>query len=359
MTVQSKGFNLERVVAPTLFDYNKLNYNKNYFVTNYSDTFYDEVIQLVEASPISKSIINNIVQRICGKGVYNKKTGLKDNNITNLMYKIAIDFIYFNQFSVKSYWNPVHTKVLKMEHTPIKNIRYTMDENIVIYSDNWSSKNKKVEPFITFNTQEDTDDIQMFMFKNYTVENRMYPLPFWFAGAPYMMIDKLTGVGLLNNMNNGLTASFIVIDNNGERTPEEFDEIYNNIRRNYSGQENSGGFVLISSPNKEQNMEILPFPTNANKENYEFNSQIATSKIIQAFGLVSPILVGVEQQGQSLGNGTEMKVANEIFFNTYISPKRELIWTQLTELFSYSTIDLNNYEILNGDFITEDPNLTA
>jgi hypothetical protein len=314
---------------------------------------------MVESSPISKSIINNIVQRICGKGIYNKSTGVKDNNLTNLFYKITIDYIYFNQFSIKVNWNPTHTKVLKIEHLPIKNLRYTVDENIIVYSENWGAKQKVYEPYITFNTQEGSDDEQVYLFKNYTVENRIYPLPFWFAGSKYMIMDKLIGVGQLNALNNNLSASFIVIDNYGDRTEEEFDAIYSNIRKNYSGQENSGGFVMVSSPTKEQNMEIIPFPSNQNKENYEFISQLSTAKIIQAFGIVNPILVGVlDTHGSSLSSGSEMLVANEIFMNSYIIPKREVLWAQLDELLSYSTIDLDNYEIINGDFYTEQTNQT-
>jgi hypothetical protein len=353
MNSNNKSFNFQKAVTPTLFDYNKLNYNKNYFVTNWGDTFYEEVIQLIEGSPIAKSLINNIVQRIIGKGVYNKTTDKKDTALTNLLYKVTIDYIYFNQFSIKNYWNVPHTKVMKIEHEPIKNIRYTMDENIVACSENWGARNKKIEAYQTFNSTENTDSEQLFVFKNYTVENRVYPLPFWFSSSEFIMIDKLIGTGLLNSMNNGLTASFMVVDNSGERSEEEFEAIYESIKKNYSGQENAGGFVLLNASSKENGIEILPFPSNANKENYEFINILSSQKILQGFGINSPILVGLEQQGQSLGNGTEMIAANEIFMNTYILPKRELIWGQLEELFSYSTIDLSQYEVKNGDFLID------
>lgn len=348
-----KQFNFEKAITPTLFDYSKLSNNKNYYITNFGDNFYEQVMELIQQSPLSKQIIENIIGRIVGKGIYNKATNKKDVALTNLFRKVAMDFIYFNNFICEAKWNVVHNKVLEINHIPLKSMRYSIDENILLLSKNWQERTKKIEAYQAFNPNSDSDSCQIFNHKEYTIEDRIYPLPYWFSCSSYITIDKLIGTGLLNNMNNNLTASFMVILNNGEPSDEEFDAIYKSIKKNYSGQENSGGFVLLTSSDAEHAPQIIPFPSNQNKENYEFINQISAEKIMNGFGVLSPILFGIERSGQSLGNGSEANIMNEIYMNSFIIPKREEILTALNELFKYSTINLEDYEVKNADFLSE------
>jgi hypothetical protein len=309
---------------------------------------------MVADSTVANHIINETIHRVVGKGFY--KGDVKDNNLTNLFMKATIDFVYFNQFSLKCNWNAVHSTVMEINHSPIKNLRYTVDENIVVYSDNWTSRNKKYEAYQALNQDENTDSEQMYYYKKYTVENRVYPLPFWFSCSKFIMIDGLIGTGLLNSMNNGLTASFIIADPNGTRSEDDIDAILKNIKFNYSGQENAGGIVYMNGNSKDDMVEIIPFPSNQNKENYEFISAMANEKILNGFGIVSPLLFGLTKDSGSLGNGTELEVANEILMNNYILPIREEILTQFNQVFNLTTIDLSQYEIIDGDFITPKEN---
>lgn len=347
------SLNFESAVMPTLYNYDKLDYKKNYYVTNENDSFYDDIILMLQDSPISNQIINNTIYRIVGEGVFNKATGVKNDGLTKLLYKVATDYVYFNQFAVNLVWNVPHTTILDIKHLPIRNLRYTFDDKIVAVADNWSIRGKVVTPYQYFDVAENTDSDQVFYFKKYTVENRVYPLPYWWSTSKWIMIDKLIATGLLNGLNNNMTQSFILILKNGEPTEDVMRKITNRIKMNCTGQENNGGFMILSAMDSEHAPEIIPFPSNQNKENYEFINSLATKKIFQGFGVVSPILLGIDEGSQSLGNGTEMIAANDIFMNSYIIPKRNEILTNLNDVFKFSNINLDDYEVRNPNIVTE------
>ena len=353
METKFEGLNFASAVMPTLYDYDKLDYKKNYYVTNETDSFYDDIILMLQDSPISNQIINNTIYRIVGEGVYNKQTGILNQGLTKLLYKVATDYVYFNQFSAKVTWNKKHTTIIDINHQPIRELRYTFDENVVATSKNWSQRNKEIVAYQTLNTMEETDGQQIYYFKKYTVENRIYPLPYWWSTSKWIMIDKLIATGLLNGLNNNMTQSFILILKNGEPTEDAMRKMTARIKQNCVGQETNGGFMIMSAMDSEHAPEIIPFPSNQNKENYEFINGLATKKIFQGFGVVSPILLGIDEGSQSLGNGTEMVAANDIFMNSYIIPKRREILTHLNDVFQHSTINLEDYEVKNPTILTE------
>ncbi len=77
------------------------------------------------------------------------------------------------------------------------------------------------------------------------------------------------------------------------------------IERNLSGTHNAGKFLITFTKNKEEAPNIQAFPiTDADKQ-YEYLSREATSQIIVAHRVTSPLLMGVRTDGNGLGSNTD------------------------------------------------------
>ena len=149
-----------------------------------------------------------------------------------------------------------------------------------------------------------------------------YPAPDWIAALTTAQLDIEIRNFHLNNTQNSMMGSVAISFPNGVPSEEERDIIYRQLEAKYSSTNNAGKFFLFFSENPEVQPTITPIPNNASDAWYANMSPQIDQTILTAWGISSPMLLGIKTEGQ-LGGRTEMLDAYNLFLQTRIIPIQE------------------------------------
>jgi hypothetical protein len=94
------------------------------------------------------------------------------------------------------------------------------------------------------------------------------------------------------------------------------------LEAKYTSTNNAGKIFLFFSENPETAPVISPIPNNASDAWYSNMSPQIDQTILTAWGISSPMLLGIKTSGQ-LGGRTEMLDAYNLFLQTRIIPIQE------------------------------------
>jgi hypothetical protein len=94
------------------------------------------------------------------------------------------------------------------------------------------------------------------------------------------------------------------------------------LEAKYTSTNNAGKIFLFFSENPETAPVIAPLPNNASDAWYSNMSPQIDQTILTAWGISSPMLLGIKTEGQ-LGGRTEMLDAYNLFLQTRIIPIQE------------------------------------
>ena len=132
--------------------------------------------------------------------------------------------------------------------------------------------------------------------------------------------------------------------NNGNPDDNEKDEIERAVRNKFAGSENAGRFVIAFNDSADNAATIESVQLNDAHNQYEFIAKEATRKILVSHRVTSPILVGLKEEGSSIGsNADELRMASQLFDNTVIKPMQRIIIEGLKKVLSASGITLDIY----------------
>ncbi len=141
-----------------------------------------------------------------------------------------------------------------------------------------------------------------------------YPRPDYISSKDWIELTRHISEYHVNNILNGFFPSFHINFPNGEPSPEAQRLISREIERNLSGTQNAGKFLITFTKSKDEAPVIQPFPVTDADKQYEYLSKEATSQIIVAHRVTSPLLMGVRTDGNGLGSNTdEIKAALYVF----------------------------------------------
>jgi len=143
----------------------------------------------------------------------------------------------------------------------------------------------------------------------------------------------------VNNILNGFFPSFHINFPNGEPSPEAQRLISREIERNLSGTQNAGKFLITFTKSKDEAPVIQPFPVTDADKQYEYLSKEATSQIIVAHRVTSPLLMGVRTDGNGLGSNTdEIKAALYVFTKQVIEPFQRIITDAVEKILAFNGV---------------------
>jgi hypothetical protein len=129
---------------------------------------------------------------------------------------------------------------------------------------------------------------------------------------------------------------------NGVPSEEERDILMRQLEAKYTSTNSAGKIFLFFSENPETAPVIAPLPNNASDAWYSNMAPQIDQTILTAWGISSPMLLGIKTEGQ-LGGRTEMLDAYNLFLQTRIIPiQEEMLKTfeKLLFLRDKQTIDL-------------------
>ena len=264
------------------------------------------------------------------------------DDINELTEKIILDNEIYNGFAIAVTWNRAG-KIAHMEHVPFERVRVSVDGEFYYVADWYNDKMIRatnvagaIEKMPAFNTKKRRGK-QLYYHKNYSPGTKIYPLPNYMAAIPYIECDAEIAKFHINNIRNQFWGGMMINFNDGIPTEEEKEEIERQLKNKFSGAQNAGRFVLSFSNSKENAPTISALtPSDLDKQFETLNEQIQ-QEIFVAHNVVSPSIFGVRTEG-ALGNRTEMLDAYELFKNTYIANRVQLIEICFNYLASFNDV---------------------
>jgi len=308
------------------------------------------LIDLYQSSPVHGSLVNSISFMIAGKGFKSENPSsqveMAKLELDSILGSTALDL----KLQGGVYWEVIysmdHTRIVKVNHLPYENVRLAIsdseDEVVgVWYSRDWMDirKQKNKPEYVPLFNPEDPSPRQVLFFHLHSVGSMYYPRPDYISSKDWIELTRHISEYHVNNILNGFFPSFHINFANGEPSPEAQRMISREIERNLSGTHNAGKFLITFTKNKEEAPNIQAFPiTDADKQ-YEYLSREATSQIIVAHRVTSPLLMGVRTDGNGLGSNTdEIKAALYVFTKQVIEPFQRIITNAVQEILAFNGV---------------------
>ena len=148
---------------------------------------------------------------------------------------------------------------------------------------------------------------------------------------------------LINDAQNSFSGTKVINFNSGIPSSEKQHEIKNQVMGKLTG--GFGEKVIIAfNHNAEQKTTVDDIPLNNAPEHYSYLSEECSRKIMLTHRITSPLLIGLRDGNNGLGNNAEeIQNAQRLFSNTTIKPYQDLIISCLDEILSTNNIALNLY----------------
>lgn len=308
------------------------------------------LIDLYQSSPVHGSLVNSISFMIAGKGFKSENPASQVN-----MAKLQLDSILGSsaldlKLQGGVYWELIysmdHTRIVQVNHLPYENVRLAIsdEEDKVVgvwYSRDWQDirKQKNKPEYVPLFNPEDQAPRQVLFFHLHSVGSLYYPRPDYISSKDWIELTRHISEYHVNNILNGFFPSFHINFANGEPSPEAQRMISREIERNLSGTQNAGKFLITFTKNKDEAPVIQPFPVTDADKQYEYLSKEATSQIIVAHRVTSPLLMGVRTDGNGLGSNTdEIKAALYVFTKQVIEPFQRIITTAVEQILAFNGV---------------------
>ena len=325
-----KGSNFSAIELPNIKEVR----GKEYMYYGDKNLFPQSLIELYDTSAMHHTAIDAITAGIVGDGIEVIGTEYINSNgetVDEIFEKISLDYTLYQGFAVNVIWNKERTKIAEMYHLPFANVRSGKpnEDDVVeeyMYSSDWNNLRKN--PYNTYRAFDATDNkgdnaSQIYYCYGYTPGNEVYPLPAYVAALNDIDLDARVSRFHNANISNGLAPSMFVQFRNGIPTPEERRDVYKEIEKTFSGEENAGRFFLaFSEPGKE--LQVTPIDS-ANDDYYLTLEERISSRILTAHRITSPLLLGIKDSAGFSSNAEEIKVAYAHFEGTVVEPKRKKI----------------------------------
>lgn len=306
------------------------------------------LIDLYQSSPVHGSLVNSISFMIAGKGFKSENPAAQVQiaklKLDDILPASALDL----KLQGGVYWEVIysmdHSKIVKVNHLPYENVRLAITDSEdhvcgVWYSRDWADirKQKNRPEYVPMFNPEDASPRQVLFFHMHSVGSLYYPRPDYISSKDWIELTRHISEYHVNNILNGFFPSFHINFGNGEPSPEAQRMIMNEIERNISGTQNAGKFLITFSKSKDESPDIQPFPVTDADKQYQYLSTEATSQIIVAHRVTSPLLMGVRTDGNGLGSNTdEIKAALYVFTKQVIEPFQRIITDAVQDILAYN-----------------------
>ena len=308
------------------------------------------LIDLYQSSPVHGSLVNSISFMIAGKGFKTENpTGqvqIAKLKLDDILGASALDL----KLQGGVYWELIysmdHTRIVQVNHLPYENVRLAISDEEdhvcgVYYSRDWQDirKQRNRPEYVPLFNPEDPSPRQVLFFHLHSVGSLYYPRPDYISSKDWIELTRHISEYHVNNILNGFFPSFHINFGNGEPSPEAQRMIMKEIERNLSGTQNAGKFLITFTKSKDEAPEIQPFPVTDADKQYQYLSTEATSQIIVAHRVTSPLLMGVRTDGNGLGSNTdEIKAALYVFTKQVIEPFQRIITGAVEDILAFNQV---------------------
>jgi hypothetical protein len=298
---------------------------------------------LYKSSGLHRAIVDGFSQMAAG-------LGCSVDKIDAILAQAFRQFAIYGIAPIEVIYSGDGKEIAELNVLSMANIRFSWDKDLfevngAYYSRDWTqptSKRGKVNKLCLFDrikrfgTDENGEPVlvepkQVAFIMLPAEDGRYYPDPSYQGGIDAIEIDRLAAEFHRNSLENGLFPS-MMITVKGVTEVAEQDEIQRSLQDQLSGASNTGKFVL-NFTDIDGGFEFTPITTNEADKLYQWQADYATEKILQAHGVVSPLLFGIRTATGFGGNAEEMKTGEYLYTERVIKPAQKLFEDYFSKIF--------------------------
>jgi len=347
-----KVINFESINTPKAVE----NPAKEWVAYGEDNDYFTYLIDRCNGSAVSNAIITSVSDQIYGEGVAATDSDRKPLDFAKMrtifkgedIKRVCGDLKKLGMGAFNIIWNKGRIEVSRARHIPMQNLRPEKSTDGEIkgwyYSDNWKEyrkdrfRPKRIETF----TGAKGEESQVLVIAPYSA-GFFYFSPVDYVGAlPWSEIDEEIANYHKTNIQNGFAPTMLVNFNNGLPTEEEQDKVERAIENKLTG---TGGKKWLTSWNDDSSTAttIETIPISEASEQYKFLSEESTQKILIGHKVTSPMLFGIKDASGFGNNADEIKTASQLFDNTVIRPKQNMVIDAIDSVLAVNNIILDLY----------------
>lgn len=331
-----------------------------YIRFGWNNLYPQEVLELVNSSPLQKAIVEARKTYILGAGLEKSEANQYTPNMVEswieLIEKCTTDFVYFGAFAVQAILNESGNR-FSFYHTPVNQVRFAPynERNIIekaYLCTDWSraQKNRNVAEIDMFGSETPKKQKQYLLyFKPYQPNNYYYAVPEFMSAANYIAADAALSQYYNNYIRNNFSAN-LSIKFPYEPTDDKKEELYRNLMASFGGAENAGNILLLFGQDG-QNPEINAIES-VNADLYNSVVDIIKSAIISANRLTSPVLAGIGTSTGFSSKSDELIAAYCQYKLTVIAGDRKFILDGFNKMLEMNGLE-RSFNLLDYDLRKE------
>ncbi len=350
---------MENLQIINLTSYNKqqITEDKKRDWVNYGEDndYYSYLIKLFTNSTTNNAIINAVSQNIYGKGLDALDSSTKTEEYAALrsifhdkcLQKISLDLKLLGEASFQVLYQDGQVK--RAEHFPRQTLRAEKcneDGEIegYYYFHDWSKikpndKPKRIAAFGFGNGKEP----EIKIVKKYVSGYDYYCPVDYQGGLAYADLECEISDYLINDVQNGFSGTKVVNFNNGVPDRDKQLQIKSDVMNKLTGARGEKVIIAFNN-NAESKTSIDDIPLTDAPQHYEYLSNECTGKLMVAHRITSPLLLGIRDGNNGLGNNAdEIRTASLLFHNVTIKPYQNLIIDAIDDILAVNGISLKLY----------------
>jgi hypothetical protein len=333
----------------------------NFIEFGLNNSFPNYLVDLYSGSSIHNTLINGKVRYIKGRGltVDSGATTAQRAQLEDFIYKpnpfetwqeifnkMILDYELYDGFAVQIIRDRTG-RISQVFHVDFGRLRIdSKNKDLLQYSEEWVLE-RNLEPFEYLkNFQLKTQPIEIFnqnknqansvyYYREYRPMMGQYPLPSYQGALQAIR----TGIEIsnfdLNTIENGFAGGTLVNLFNGTPTPEEKNQLEDDINAKAAGSRNGNRILVNFADSKEAGgAEILSLMGNDLPDRFSQLEKRVNDSVFIGHSITSPMLFGVKTEGQ-LGGRTEMIESYELFKETYVKGRRQTVLNAVNDIFEY------------------------
>ena len=329
--------------------------NKDWVQYGVDNDYFNYIIDVNNNSTTCRAITIGISNMIYGKGLAAHDADKRPEQYAQMMslFKKSDLRKFINDYKVlgMAAFQLVYQdgRVKEVHHFPMETLRAEKcnDEGEIegwYYSNNWGNlkPTEKPERIPAFGFGK-ANGVEMYVLKPYEAGKYYYSSPDWSSAMPYAVLEDEIGDYLINDCINGFSGTKVVNFNNGVPDPEKMQAIKSDVLGKLTGSRGEKVIVAFNN-NSESKTTIDDIPLNDAPQHYQYLADECFRKLIVGHRVTSPMLLGIREGNDGLGNNAEeIKNATQLFDNIVIQCFQDQVIECLDAILSVNDIALDLY----------------
>ena len=343
--------NLAAYTAPEVVELK----NKDWVQYGIDNNYFNYIIEVNNNSTTCRAITIGISNMIYGKGLAAHDGDRRPEQYAQMMSLFKKQDLrrFINDYKIlgMAAFQLVYKdgKVKEVHHFPMETLRAEKcnDDGEIeawYYSNHWDNlkPNEKPERIPAFGYGK-PNGVEMYVLKPYEAGKYYYSSPDWSSAMPYAVLEDEIGDYLINDCLNSFSGTKIINFSNGVPDPEKMQSIKNDVLSKLTGSR--GEKVIVSFNNNiESKTTIDDVSLNNAPEHYSYLADECFKKLIVGHRVTSPMLLGIREGSDGLGNNAEeIKTATQLFDNIVIQCFQDQVIECIDAILSVNDIALDLY----------------